>query len=93
MAEISSERTGCVYPDGRKVCWGHFGSGECEGECLLNGAATGSPLRKYIYLGSQLVTSIEGGATKYDCADHLPARFTSNASGMACPTVVGRINM
>ena len=93
MAEISPQRTGCVYPDGRKVCWEHLGSGECEVVCLLNGAATRSPLREYIYSGSQLVAGIEGGATKYDCADPLPARFTTNARGITCLIIIGRINM
>jgi RHS repeat-associated protein len=47
----------------------------------VNGAAVGSPTREYIYSGSQLVSTIESGTTKYHHTDHLSPRLTTDTSG------------
>src|SRR5207249_6809080 len=38
------------------------------------GGAPNSPLREYVYSGSQLLATLEAGATKYHLNDHLSAR-------------------
>ena len=45
------------------------------------GAAAASPQREYLYSGSQLLATMEGGATKYHLNDHLSARVTTDATG------------
>ncbi len=46
-----------------------------------DGAAPGSPTREYVYSGSPLLATIEGGTTKYHHPDHLSARVTTDAAG------------
>lgn len=46
-----------------------------------NGAAVTSPTREYIYSGSQLLATLEGGATKYHMRDHLSVRRSADATG------------
>ena len=40
-----------------------------------------SPTPEYLYAGNQMVAKIEGGTSTYHHADHLSARFTTDASG------------
>ncbi len=51
--------------------------------CLAAGCArrSAAPTREYIYVGSQLLAKIEGGATSYYHADHLSVRVTTDANG------------
>ncbi len=51
-----------------------------------NGALPASPTREYLYSGSQLLTTIEGSATKYHHRDHLSVRVTTDSTG----TVIGQ---
>jgi RHS repeat-associated protein len=46
-----------------------------------NGAAVNSPSREYIYLGSRLISTIQGTTTLYHHSDHLSVRVTTNTSG------------
>ena len=46
------------------------------------GGAANSPLREYVYSGTQLLATIEGGAMKYHLNDHLSARVTTDSSGI-----------
>jgi len=46
-----------------------------------NGAAVTAPTREYIYAGSQLLTTISGGATTYVQADNLSVRLVTDANG------------
>ena len=45
------------------------------------GAAPSAPSREYIYAGSQLLATIEGGTTKYHHSDHLSTRVFTDAAG------------
>jgi RHS repeat-associated protein len=48
----------------------------------VNGAAVGSPTKEYIYSGSALLATIEGGTTTtYHHQDHLSVRLTTDAQG------------
>ncbi len=47
----------------------------------VNGAVPSSPTREYIYSGSSLLATIEGGLTKYYHADHLSVRVFTDANG------------
>ncbi len=47
----------------------------------VNGAAVGSPAREYIYSGSALVATHEGGALTFHYPDHLSTRVTSDSAG------------
>lgn len=47
----------------------------------VNGAAVNAPTREYIYAGSQLLATIEGGATKYHHPDHLSTRVITDGGG------------
>lgn len=49
------------------------------------GADPASPAKEYIYSGSQLLATEEGGATKYHHSDHLSIRLNTDGAG----TVVG----
>ena len=51
-----------------------------------NGALPASPTREYLYSGSQLLTTVEGSATKYHHGDHLSVRVTTDSTG----TVIGQ---
>jgi RHS repeat-associated protein len=46
-----------------------------------NGAAVNSPTREYIYLGGQLIATIQGTSTIYHHSDHLSVRVTTDANG------------
>jgi RHS repeat-associated protein len=46
-----------------------------------NGAAVGSPSREYVYLGGQLLATIQGSTTVYHHRDHLSVRVTTDVNG------------
>ena len=46
-----------------------------------NGAVPLAPTREYVYLGSQLLVTIEGTSTKYHHPDHLSERVSTDQSG------------
>ena len=47
----------------------------------VNGVGVSSPTREYIYLGSTLLSTIDSTGTKYQLADHLSPRVTTDSSG------------
>ena len=46
-----------------------------------NGAAVGSPSREYIYLGGQLIATLQGSTAVYHHRDHLSVRVNTDANG------------
>ncbi|MCI0720190.1 MAG: RHS repeat-associated core domain-containing protein [Acidobacteria bacterium] len=52
----------------------------------VDGTAVGSLTREYIYSGSNLLATIEGGTTKYHHQDHLSVRVNTDSAG----TVIGQ---
>jgi len=46
-----------------------------------NGARVSKPSREYIYLGTQLIATIQGGTTTYYHGDHLSVRVSTDANG------------
>jgi YD repeat-containing protein len=45
-----------------------------------NGAAVNSPSREYIYLGGQLLATVQSGALTYHHSDHLSVRLSTDGT-------------
>jgi len=71
-ALLSSTNTAYIFSGGKDIA---------EYDYTTGAPSPGSPTREYIYLGSQLIATIQGTTTTYHHADHLSVRVTSDSNG------------